>query len=96
MFKENRKADDAVRSLISDRLQAAVNAGADAARGVVHVQTGRLRGSIRVTEVMSDQDSITASILAGGGEVDYAYEQEIKNPFIRPVAPIIAEAMQGD
>ena len=96
MLKLNQDADKKIRAIALKRLSAAVSIGAEESKRIVAVDTARLQNSIRVSEPVEDKDGVSVSLLAGGGEVDYAYEQELRSPFLRPVAPVIREAMRGE
>lgn len=96
MFKESRDADKLIQAKMSAHLANAVTAGVNDAMTHVAVDTGRLRGTIRQTDVEVEKDSMQCSMVAGGGVVDYAYEQELLSPYLRPAMMAIAEAMRSD
>mgnify|MGYP001449001588 CR=1 FL=1 len=62
------------------------------AKMMVHVDTGKLRDSIRY-EIMEDSEGKkTVRVVAGGSGIDYAAIQEEKYPFLKPAF----DAVMGD
>ena len=84
-----------VRSRVTQWLEAGVSKAAAEAYGDAAVDTGALRGSIRVDEPVVESDRISVSLLAGGGDVDYALDQEMTGtPFIRPAMYNLSEFLR--
>jgi len=95
-LKINPAAIEQLKKKLANRLAIGCDAGAEAVKELVHVDTGRMQSSVRRDDPVIGDRVISCNILIGGTvesgvfqeqgiekPVDYSLEEEIRHPQIR-------------
>jgi hypothetical protein len=86
---------DSVELTMIEALRTATTKGLAVALDLVPVQTGKLKSSIAVVEAndIAANGTISFTLTAGGDDVDYALDVELREPFLDPALGVIRSAL---